>query len=160
MEGKVILFAKLHSCSYLSLCSESHTQSAAMPAPTMEFSAVCLKNALFLLSSFTSSSAGPHICPTLPGPPIQGEAITSLKASILTSLSYVALGLGDPVSALSYSQQLLATPNLPGGLQYLGKLYSAEALVLLERVPEAMQLLNPDSIVDVSLAGVHTSTLF
>lgn len=57
------------------------------------------------------------------------------------------------MSALSYCQQLLAIPQLPGGLQYLGKLYSAEALVLLERVPEAMQLLNPDSISDISVTG-------
>lgn len=57
------------------------------------------------------------------------------------------------MAALSYSQQLLATPQLPGGLQYLGKLYSAEALLLLERVPEAMQLLNPDSIGDISMTS-------
>ena len=66
---------------------------------------------------------------------------------------YVALGLGDPVLALSYSQQLLAVPSLPGGLQYLAKLYSAEALVLLERVSEAMQLLNPDTITDIALTS-------
>lgn len=77
------------------------------------------------------------------------------RCSILACLAYVTLGLGDPVSALSYSQQLLATPQLPGGLQYLGKLYSAEALVLLERVPEAMQLLNPDSVGDISMTGEH-----
>lgn len=59
---------------------ESHTQSAAMPAPTLEFSAVCLKNALFLLDSYSGSSSG--ICPTLPGPPIQGEAITSLRYTV------------------------------------------------------------------------------
>lgn len=57
------------------------------------------------------------------------------------------------MAALSYSQQLLAIPQLPGGLQYLGKLYSAEALVLLERVPEAMQLLSPDSVNDISTTG-------
>lgn len=75
------------------------------------------------------------------------------RCSILACLGYVALGLGDPVAALSHAQQLLATPQLPGGLQYLGKLYSAEALVLLERVPEAMQMLNPDSVSDLSTTG-------
>lgn len=77
------------------------------------------------------------------------------RCSILACLAYVTLGLGDPVSALAYSRQLLNTPQLPGGLHYLGKLYSAEALVFLERVTEAMQLLNPDSIGDVSLIGGH-----
>ena len=57
------------------------------------------------------------------------------------------------MAALFYSKELLATPQLPGGLQYLGKLYSAEALVLLERIPEAMQLLNPDSVGDISMTG-------
>ncbi len=75
------------------------------------------------------------------------------RCSILSGLSYVSLGLGDPVSALSYSQQLRATPNLPTGLLYLSKLYSAQALVLLQKVPEAMQLLTPDSIKDVGFTG-------
>lgn len=68
----------------------------------------------------------------------------------------MALGLGDPVSALTYAQQLHAIPGVPGGLLYLAKLYSAEALVLLERVPEAMQLLNPDSINDISITSMYT----
>jgi CCR4-NOT transcription complex subunit 10 len=67
----------------------------------------------------------------------------------------VALGLGDPVSAFTLSQQLLATPQLPGCLQYLGKLYSAEALVLLENVTDAMKILDPDSIGDLSVIGEH-----
>ena len=73
------------------------------------------------------------------------------RCSILVCSAYVALGLGDPVSALSYAQQLLTTPQLPGGLQYLGKLYSAEALVLLEKVNDAMKLLNPESIGDIGV---------
>ena len=77
----------------------------------------------------------------------------------MTCLAYVTLGLGDPVSALSYSRQLLTIPHLSGGLQYLGKLYSAEALVLLERVPEAMLLLNPDSIGDISVIGGHADII-
>ena len=85
--------------------------------------------------------------------------IVALRCSILACLAYVTLGLGDPVSALSYSQQLLSMPQLPGGIQYLAKLYSAEALVLLQRVPEALQLLNPDSIGDVSITSI-TGTLF
>ena len=83
--------------------------------------------------------------------------VSLCRCSILACLAYVALGLGDPVCALSYSQQLLSTPQLPGGLQYLGKMYSAEALVLMERVPEAMQLLNPDSIGDISISSMLTT---
>ena len=53
--------------------------------------------------------------------------------------------------ALGYAQQLLSTPQLPGGLKFLGQLYAAEALILLDRAQEALQLLNPDSISDISV---------
>ena len=73
-----VMYQHIHCAMFSSL--DTHPQSAAMPAPTLEFSAVCLKNALFLLSCFTGSPTG--ICPTLPGPPIQGEAITSLSYAV------------------------------------------------------------------------------
>ena len=73
---------------------DSHPQSAAMPAPTLEFAAICLQNALFLLppmSVFLASasltpieeegegSQRPPTIPALPGPPIQGQDIISLR---------------------------------------------------------------------------------
>ena len=72
---------------------DSHPQSAAMPAPTLEFAAICLQNALFLLppmSVFLASVAltpieegegshRPPSIPALPGPPIQGQDIISLR---------------------------------------------------------------------------------
>ena len=73
---------------------DSHPQSAAMPAPTLEFAAICLQNALFLLppmSVFLASAAltpieeegegshRPPSIPALPGPPIQGQDIISLR---------------------------------------------------------------------------------
>ena len=39
------------------------------------------------------------------------------RCSVLACQSYVALGLGDPVLALSAAQQLLDMPTLPGGLK-------------------------------------------
>lgn len=143
---------------------DTHPQSAAMPAPTLEFASVCLRNALFLLppavvnsSSGGSASEGKDSAnsnssvSTLPGPPIQKEKTNNLRNAILVCLSYVYHTLGDPVAALGYAQQLLATPQLPGGLKFLGQLYAAEAFILLDRTQEALQLLNPDSISDISV---------
>ena len=75
------------------------------------------------------------------------------RSSILCSLAYVSLGLGDPLSALHYSLSLLSSsPHLPGGLKYLGHTYAAEALVYLDRVSEALQHLNPDTITNISIS--------
>ena len=62
----------------------------------------------------------------------------------------MSLGLGDPLSTLSYASQLLASPKLPKGLEFLGHVYSAEALVLLDRVQEALKHLNPESVSDIT----------
>ena len=43
------------------------------------------------------------------------------RSSVLACQAYVALGLGDPVTALQTSQQLLQMSNLPGGLKLAGK---------------------------------------
>ena len=77
-----------------------------------------------------------------------------VRCYIMSSLSYVALGLGDPVSALAYSLRLRAMSRVPGGLLYLTSLYSAQALVLLHRVPEALKLLTPDNIKDINFTGM------
>jgi len=49
----------------------------------------------------------------LPCPPLHGDDVMSLRASILANSSYVSLRQGDPVSSLHYSKQLLAIPSLP-----------------------------------------------
>lgn len=127
--------------------SDTHSQSAAMPAPTLEFAAICLRNALFLISPASESMS---TCSTLPGLPIEGDSVLDLRCSILSYLSYVSLGLGDPLSAHSYASQLLASPKLPKGLEFLGHVYCAEALVLLDRIPEALNHLSLESVSDIT----------
>ena len=136
----------------LSLCSsEVHSQSAAMPAPTLEFAAICLSNAKFLLPATPPvvSDDPPNSTPAVPappGPPIQGHSISSLRSVrslfsdnfhnqihthiqylslcrcyVLACQAYVSLGLGDPVTSLASSRELLATPLLSGGLRFLGQ---------------------------------------
>jgi CCR4-NOT transcription complex subunit 10 len=146
-----------------SVCSslqdaEAHSQSAAMPAPTLEFAAICLSNAKFLLPntppvvSDDPPTSTPPV-PAPPGPPIQGHSISSLRCYVLACQAYVSLGLGDPVTSLASSRELLATPLLSGGLRFLGQVYSAEALVLLGRVSEAMTHLSPESVVNISVSS-------
>ena len=77
---------------------------------------------------------------------------THYGSNIVCSLAYVSLGLGDPLSALHYSTSLLSSPQLPGGLKYLGHTYAAEALVYLDRVSEALQHLNPDSVNNINIS--------
>lgn len=51
-----------------------------MPAPTLEFAAICLRNALFLLPPFPGEERPPQPAVTaLPGPPIQGNDIITLR---------------------------------------------------------------------------------
>ena len=61
----------------------------------------------------------PSVCSVaaLPGPPICGEGILSLRSSALACSSYVALNLGDYVMALAYAQELLSSPMLSGALR-------------------------------------------
>lgn len=101
---------------------------------------------------------------------ISGSTIFFPRCSIFCCLAYVSLGLGDPVSALHYANELLSSRQLPGGLKFLGHTYAAEALVHLDRVSDALQHLNPDSITNISISlprngkltvsNAHESTRF
>ena len=45
----------------------------------------------------------------------------SCRCYVLACQAYVSLGLGDPVTSLASSRELLATPLLSGGLRFLGQ---------------------------------------
>ncbi|XP_023227229.1 CCR4-NOT transcription complex subunit 10-B-like [Centruroides sculpturatus] len=142
-------------------------QTSAMPTPTLEFAAFCLRNALMLLPEEQSSgmssqgSVGDESeafhpldnntsIIALPSNPIQGNEIASLRNSILIASSYVALCLGDVVVALKHAETLLLQPRISGAHRLLAHLYAAEALILMDHIAEAIQHLNPDQIKDVS----------
>ncbi|XP_022083973.1 CCR4-NOT transcription complex subunit 10-like isoform X2 [Acanthaster planci] len=155
----------------------SDGQSAAFPAPTLEFASLCLSNALSLLPEETTPSTLSRITsrgsvgsdssevadtisnkqtsisnPTAPlGQSVKPTDIVCLRCSILASSSYVALSLGDNVHALEYARLLLEQTRLPGSLRFLGHLYAAEALINMDQIVEAIQHLAPDSVCDVSV---------
>uniref|UniRef100_A0A8C7AJL8 CCR4-NOT transcription complex subunit 10 n=1 Tax=Neovison vison TaxID=452646 RepID=A0A8C7AJL8_NEOVI len=122
-------------------------QSSAIPVASMEFAAICLRNALLLLpeeqqdpkqengsknsnqlggntesseSSETCSSKshdGDKFIPAPPSSPLRKQELENLKCSILACSAYVALALGDNLMALNHADKLLQQPKLSGSLK-------------------------------------------
>ncbi|NWW33064.1 CNO10 protein, partial [Panurus biarmicus] len=155
-------------------------QSSAIPVASMEFAAICLRNALLLLpedqqepkqenGSKTSNQLGGNTENTEsseacsnkthegdkfiaapPSSPLKKQELENL-CSILACSAYVALALGDNLMALNHADKLLQQPKLSGSLKFLGHLYAAEALISLDRISDAITHLNPENVTDVSL---------
>uniref|UniRef100_A0A5F9D7M2 CCR4-NOT transcription complex subunit 10 n=1 Tax=Oryctolagus cuniculus TaxID=9986 RepID=A0A5F9D7M2_RABIT len=118
-------------------------QSSAIPVASMEFAAICLRNALLLLpeeqqdpkqenGSKNSSQLG-------------GTTESSDSSETCSSKSHD----GDkfipaPPSSPLRKQEL-------ENLKFLGHLYAAEALISLDRISDAITHLNPENVTDVSL---------
>lgn len=161
-------------------------ESSAIPVASMEFAAICLRNALLLLpedlqevnkengaknNSQTGStdSGGENnegcsnkshesdkFAPAPPSSPLKRQELENLRCSILACSAYVALALGDNLMALNHADKLLQQPRLSGSLKFLGHLYAAEALISLDRISDAITHLNPENVTDVSL-GVSSN---
>ncbi|XP_075683280.1 CCR4-NOT transcription complex subunit 10 isoform X3 [Rhinoderma darwinii] len=161
-------------------------ESSAIPVASMEFAAICLRNALLLLpedqqdgnkengaknnsqtgntdSSGESSEAcsnknhdGDKFLPATPSSPLKRQELENLRCSVLACSAYVALALGDNLMALNHAEKLLQQPRLSGSLKFLGHLYAAEALISLDRISDAITHLNPENVTDVSL-GVSSN---
>ncbi|XP_069586130.1 CCR4-NOT transcription complex subunit 10 isoform X1 [Ranitomeya imitator] len=156
-------------------------ESSAIPVASMEFAAICLRNALLLLpedqqdgnkengaknisqmgntdSSGESTEAcsnknheGDKFLPAPPSAPLKRQELENLRCSVLACSAYVALALGDNLMALNHAEKLLQQPRLSGSLKFLGHLYAAEALISLDRISDAITHLNPENVTDVSL---------
>ncbi|KAL1512678.1 hypothetical protein ABEB36_002234 [Hypothenemus hampei] len=137
--------------------------SYAIPVPTLEFATFCLRNAksllpvsssevppepLFLVPGVTPPAPPPT--PTLaPSNPSSLEEIQILKNTILAANAYVSLCLGDYLTALTCSKELLAQEKISSVHKLLGHLYAAECLILIDDIPEAMKHLDPQQIKDI-----------
>lgn len=64
-----------------------------------------------------------------------------IKQATLADLAYVELALGNPLNALSTAKSLLKLPECSRMYVFLGTMYAAEALCLLNRPQEAADLL-------------------
>ncbi|XP_063160004.1 CCR4-NOT transcription complex subunit 10 isoform X2 [Candoia aspera] len=154
-------------------------QSSAIPVASMEFAAICLRNALLLLpedqqepkqengskvgnqlsgnessennEACSKSHEGDKFIPAPPSSPLRKQELENLRCSMLACSAYVALALGDNLMALSHADKLLQQPKLSGSLKFLGHLYAAVALISLDRISDAITHLNPENVTDVSL---------
>nr|XP_025046042.1 CCR4-NOT transcription complex subunit 10 isoform X3 [Pelodiscus sinensis] len=156
-------------------------QSSAIPVASMEFAAICLRNALLLLpedqqepkqengsktntqlggstennesseACSSKSHEGDKFIPAPPSSPLRKQELENLRCSILACSAYVALALGDNLMALNHADKLLQQPKLSGSLKFLGHLYAAEALISLDRISDAITHLNPENVTDVYL---------
>ncbi|EGW04710.1 CCR4-NOT transcription complex subunit 10 [Cricetulus griseus] len=129
-------------------------QSSAIPVASVEFAAICLRNALLLLpeeQQDPKQENGSKNSSQLGGNAESSESSETCRCSILACSAYVALALGDNLMALSHADQLLQQPKLSGSLKFLGHLYAAEALISLDRISDAITHLNPENVTDVSL---------
>ncbi|XP_021933283.1 CCR4-NOT transcription complex subunit 10 isoform X3 [Zootermopsis nevadensis] len=144
-------------------------QSFAIPVATVEFACLCLRNALLLLPDSQpedpvslpaphstdvpaiTPSPSSHYVYAAPSNPLGPHEVASLRCSVLALSAYVALCLGDYMVALDHAQMLLVQPTLSGVHRMLGHLYAAEALVLLDKISEAIEHLNPEHVKELSL---------
>lgn len=140
---KVILNPQMYKDS-----KGSCLQSYAIPVASLEFGSLCLRNALHLLPTASADQNIP--VPAPPSPPIDPRQVPALRACILAASTYIALCLGDALIALEHAKALLAMPNVSGVYKFLGKLYAGEAYILLDKVGQAIEMLNPESIIDIS----------
>ncbi|XP_069676719.1 CCR4-NOT transcription complex subunit 10-like isoform X2 [Periplaneta americana] len=135
-------------------------QSFAIPVATVEFASLCLRNALLLLPDCQPEEAAPdtadvtapgsHYVYAAPSNPLGAHEAASLKCSVLAMSAYVALCLGDYIVALDHAQMLLVQPTLSGVHRMLGHLYAAEALVLLDKISDAIEHLNPEHVKELT----------
>lgn len=107
--------------------------------------------------SRSSSIQSETSVPAPPGPPVKLRELPHLRCSILVCSAYVALGLGDNVMALAHAQRLLSQSNLVGALKFLGHLYAAEALIKLNRLPEAIMHLSTENISNIHITPASTT---
>ncbi|CAH1971240.1 unnamed protein product [Acanthoscelides obtectus] len=158
---KVILTTNLSSDKKYS----SESQSYAVPVPSLEFASLCLRNALLLVPPSSDSASTPDplflipgVTPPAPPPPpsaspsnpLDGREVTQLRNAILIAAAYVSLCLGDYVIALEHAQEVLDGESASDVHRLLAHLYAAEALILMDKITDAIEHLNPENIKSLS----------
>ncbi|XP_037088706.1 CCR4-NOT transcription complex subunit 10-B-like [Pollicipes pollicipes] len=128
--------------------SGSDQVSAAIPNPTLEFASLALRNAWLILGE---DGEGESPVTVEPANPVTPDQVQTIRCSVLSAAAYVHLCLGDPVLALEHACKLLHQRLLAPVQRLLGHLYAAEALVLLDRVDEALEHLSHELGGDMSL---------
>lgn len=122
-------------------------ESFAIPSLSLEFAALCLRNAETLLpNQDVPSDVNAPLIQAPPGPPINWKQRSELKNSTFVLQSYVLLHLQDPLSALMSANELLSQPDVSNSHKAWAHIYAAEALINLDRITDAVEHLHPPMI--------------
>lgn len=120
-------------------------ESFAIPSLSLEFAALCLRNAITLLQCHDYPDATTMI-QTPPGPPITWKQACELRNSVLVLQSYILLHLQDFLAALACANELLGHMDASNNHKAWAHIYAAEALINLDRITDAVEHLNPPMI--------------
>ncbi|EDW15309.1 CCR4-NOT transcription complex subunit 10 isoform X1 [Drosophila mojavensis] len=151
--------------------------STAVPEPTLEFAALCLRNALTLSLQYKASfymAASPdetldpkdssqqlwsqtqdnNFCN--PSKPISLESMENMLDAIYAAHSFVSLRLGDHVTALEMAKHLLQSERLSDAHKLLGHMYAGEALMMMDKSGEARDHLEPTFVNSLNALDLET----
>ncbi|XP_036188755.1 CCR4-NOT transcription complex subunit 10 isoform X8 [Myotis myotis] len=118
-------------------------QSSAIPVASMEFAAICLRNALLLLpeeQQDLKQENGSKNSNQLGGNTESSESSETCSSKSHEGDKFIPAPPSSPLR----KQEL-------ENLKFLGHLYAAEALISLDRISDAITHLNPENVTDVSL---------
>ncbi|KAH8404719.1 hypothetical protein KR215_010966 [Drosophila sulfurigaster] len=177
----IYLYLKLTfvSNSCLSIYS---AQSTAVPEPTLQFATLCLRNALSLARQYKATfhmaastdevldakdAAAASVQQQLwsqqqdnnfcnPSKPISLESLENMLAAIYAAHSFVSLRLGDYITALEMAKQLLQSERLSDAHKLLGNMYAGEALIMMDKAPEAREYLEPNFMSSLNALDLET----
>ncbi|KAJ2942946.1 hypothetical protein O0L34_g15136 [Tuta absoluta] len=122
-------------------------ESFAIPSLSLEFAALCLRNAVTLLpNQDPPANVTAQLIQAPPGPPINWKQRCELKNSTFVLQSYVLLHLQDPLAALMSANELLSQPDVSNSHKAWAHIYAAEALINLDRITDAVEHLHPPMI--------------
>jgi len=136
------------------MASSGDPISAAIPNPTLEFASLALRNAWLILGE---DGEGESPVTVEPANPVTGDQVQTIRCSVLAAAAFVHLCLGEQVLALEHARKLLRQRLLAPAQRLLAHLYAAEALVLLDRLEEALQHLAPELAGDVTLHAAEVA---
>ncbi|EYU18247.1 hypothetical protein ABFS82_10G110900 [Erythranthe guttata] len=134
-----------------------HMSDDKQPALSMSLARQCLVNALYLLDSLEASSisseeteskengevkekrGGDYRNSVLDYENIRTKENQVMRQATLADLAFVELALGNPSKALSTAKSLMKLPECEKMYRFLGIVYAAEALCLLNKPMEAAE---------------------
>ncbi|XP_064446446.1 CCR4-NOT transcription complex subunit 10 isoform X9 [Mirounga angustirostris] len=117
-------------------------QSSAIPVASMEFAAICLRNALLLLPEEQQDPKQENGSKN--SNQLGGNTESSESSETCSKSHDGDKFIPAPPSSPLRKQEL-------ENLKFLGHLYAAEALISLDRISDAITHLNPENVTDVSL---------